>query len=125
MNEDRRKRIEKIIEQLDSLREEEQDAYDNLPESIQDSERGESMTDNVDNLEEAKSTLESILEHQNIVDGKGEVIIMGARIYCYREDCYYNKPDREGNGECHKNSISVNGNLTCMGFLKGEEKSIT
>lgn len=42
-------------------------AYENLPESLQSSERGDSMQENIDNLDEAiqglddvKSTLENI-----------------------------------------------------------------
>lgn len=48
MNATRRKELNKLIEQLEdiksqieNLQQEEQDAYDNLPESLQDSERGE------------------------------------------------------------------------------------
>ena len=50
MNKDRRNRIEKCISQLEDIkteleciRDEEQEAYDNLPEGIQMSERGDTM----------------------------------------------------------------------------------
>ena len=67
MNNSRRKRIDALIERIDDLmsdldliREEEQDAYDNMPESFQDSERGEAMYNAIDNLETAASYLEDI-----------------------------------------------------------------
>lgn len=70
MNKQRRKQIEQVIlklddlkEELDGIREEEQDAYDNLPEGIQDSERGESMYENIDTLETAYNDLESIIDN--------------------------------------------------------------
>ena len=43
---------------LDEVRDEEQEAFDNLPESFQYSERGEQMKQYIDSLEEAYSTLE-------------------------------------------------------------------
>ena len=77
MNNSRRKRIDALIERIDDLmsdldliREEEQEAYDNLPESIQDSERGETMYNAIDNLESAASYLEDIEDCLN--DAKGE-----------------------------------------------------
>lgn len=60
MNKARRKRISKILEQLEGLSmeieevmNEEQEAYDNLPESIQDSERGENMEEYISSLDDA------------------------------------------------------------------------
>ena len=51
MNKTRRRSIQQIIdhltelkEHIDLLRDEEQEAYDNLPESLQESERGEAMS---------------------------------------------------------------------------------
>ena len=46
------------IDQLSEIRDEEQEAYDNLPESLQDSERGENMQDCIDSLESFMSDLE-------------------------------------------------------------------
>ena len=70
MNKQRRKAIEKVVstlenmlEELDGIREEEQDAYDNLPESIQDSERGETMYENIDTLDTSYADLESIIDN--------------------------------------------------------------
>ena len=72
MNQDRRKRLEKIqgliddaIAQLEEIREEEQEAFDNMPESIQDGERGETMQEHISNMEDVESSLDdarSVLE---------------------------------------------------------------
>lgn len=60
MNKERRKIIKGIIESLEvaksdleQMREEEQMAFDSMPESLQASERGEAMEDAVYNLEDA------------------------------------------------------------------------
>lgn len=60
MNKDRRKAIgdiyDKLIDiqsDLEYIRDEEQEAFDNLPESIQYSERGERMEEYISSLEEA------------------------------------------------------------------------
>ena len=72
MNKERRKRLaaavsklEEVKESMEALCEEEQDAYDNLPESLQDSERGEQMSDCIDALGEAVSDLEGIIDTLN------------------------------------------------------------
>lgn len=46
------------IDQLSEIRDEEQEAYDNLPEALQDSARGENMQDYIDALEEFMSDLD-------------------------------------------------------------------
>ena len=68
MNDNRKKEINRVIEQLDELRseieriaEEEGDDYDNLPEAIQYSERGERMTEVVRALEDQAFALEDII----------------------------------------------------------------
>ena len=77
MNKDRRARIsalqaqlQDIMSALDEIRNEEQEAYDNLPESFQYGERGDAMTDAIDNLDEAASTLEDVDSYLD--DAKGE-----------------------------------------------------
>jgi hypothetical protein len=67
MNNERRKAIAAIAEQLTELREaielirdDEQEAYDNLPESLQYSERGERMQTAIDALINAASELENV-----------------------------------------------------------------
>ena len=91
MNAARRKAIKTIALQLDQLKEEietcmaevegvkdeEQDAFDNLPESLQETERGEVMSIAIDNLDIASSDLESILSSlddviSNLSDASGD-----------------------------------------------------
>lgn len=75
MNDERRKRLDEIkerissimneltgdiTEQLQSIRDEEQEYYDNMPESIQNGERGERTQQVIDSLDEAISDLESL-----------------------------------------------------------------
>lgn len=69
MNAIRRKELMRAIELLDeakgileSVKDEEQEAFDNLPESFQASERGETMEDNIYNLDEAYSSIEDIVD---------------------------------------------------------------
>lgn len=68
MNKDRRKALQGIIDQLtelkeavESLQEEEQEAFDNLPEGIQFSERGESMEEAISNLEDAVNSIDEAI----------------------------------------------------------------
>lgn len=65
MNKYRREQIRKalqLVEEAYSLlsvaKDEEEMAYENLPESLQSSERGEAMQENVDNLDTAVTALE-------------------------------------------------------------------
>lgn len=60
MNKQRRKQIEGMIDKLDNIKEhisdildDEQNAFDNMPESIQYSERGYNMKEAIDNLDDA------------------------------------------------------------------------
>lgn len=62
-------KLDELKSEIESIMEEEQEAYDNLPESIQDGERGEKMQEAIDNLsnsmdsiDEAISYLESAIE---------------------------------------------------------------
>lgn len=70
MNKTRRKWLEKTIAtledqklELESICEEEQEAYDNMPESLQESEKGQTMYENIDTLESASSDLENIISN--------------------------------------------------------------
>lgn len=70
MNKERRKRIAEAVELLqrvlailDEVGSEERDAFDNLPEGIQNSERGEAMGEAADTLEEAASSAEEIVSN--------------------------------------------------------------
>lgn len=70
MNNDRRARIRKLIEQLEGInteleeiQAEEQDAFDNMPEGFQDSERGQSMQESISNMESA--SLDDVIGYLN------------------------------------------------------------
>lgn len=76
MNKNRRKQLEKIVEALEALRDdlemlkdEEQDCFDNLPESLQESEKGEIMQEYADDLEAAYDDLDNVIcSIQDIID---------------------------------------------------------
>ena len=77
MNRTRREKIDSLIEQLDvlksdieSLTDDEQTAYDNLPENIQTGNRGELMMSAIDNLESAVSSVEEAVDYLN--EARGE-----------------------------------------------------
>ena len=68
MNKARRKAIEytisimqKVSVDLDTIRDEEQEAFDNLPDSLQYSERGEQMEEYIDTLGDAVSDIDDII----------------------------------------------------------------
>lgn len=72
MNKQRRNRIEEVIGTLDGIYEvlndlecEEQQALDNMPESFQESERGERMQEIIDYLSDAASSIEEAEESLN------------------------------------------------------------
>jgi len=74
MNKVRRKEIARAIELMDQAREileavrdEEQEAFDNMPESIQCSERGETMEEYIYTIENALENLDTD-DLQEIVD---------------------------------------------------------
>lgn len=67
MNKVRRKRLAKAIDLinqakgiLEEVKDEEQEAYDNLPESFQYGERGEQMQEYLDSMDEAYENLEEV-----------------------------------------------------------------
>lgn len=69
MNKARRNAIEKVIailtdqkEELEALRDEEQEAYDNLPEGIQYSERGEAMEENINDMDTSVDELDYMID---------------------------------------------------------------
>ena len=68
MNKTRRKRLEKVLNalqdamsELEYIKDEEQEAYDNLPESLQESEKGETMQEYVDDIDSVISDLDSVI----------------------------------------------------------------
>jgi len=72
MNKARRKELSEAAEMLrnaysiiESCKDDEEDAYDNLPESFQDGERGEEMQEYIDAMDEA---MEQIDEAANAIE---------------------------------------------------------
>lgn len=70
MNKDRRQQLEKLIGELDdiknqveALRDEEQDYYDNMPESLQGGEKGDIATEAISQLDEAISNIEYAIDN--------------------------------------------------------------
>lgn len=77
MNKDRRKRLTEITEQLESLkgqleglRDEEQDAFDAMPESLQGGERGQAMESAISSMEDAVDAFDEVVTNiQQAIDG--------------------------------------------------------
>lgn len=85
MNKSRRKRIASVIGTLENITGydlvepakseiedilwEEQDAYDNMPENLQYSMRGEESSDAIDSLQEAVDALDEAIDILNEIDG--------------------------------------------------------
>lgn len=74
MNKLRRKQLEEALgkaeelkETLESLRDEEQEAHDNLPETIQAGERGDTMQENINNLDYAVDNVGDAIDNINEV----------------------------------------------------------
>ena len=72
MNAKTRKEIEKLTESLDEIKcaveniqSDEEEKFDNLPEGIQDSERGEEFQAAIENLESAASSIEEAIDYLN------------------------------------------------------------
>lgn len=72
MNKERRKMLAEAFEKigeakeiLENVKDEEQEAYDNLPENFQNGERGEEMQGYIDMLEEAYGYLD---DAESVVD---------------------------------------------------------
>lgn len=72
MNANRRKAIQTCIDQLEALQNEienhmsdEQEYYDNMPESFQNGEKGETAQNAIDNLESTIDSIRESLEHLN------------------------------------------------------------
>lgn len=72
MDDRRRKRLNTVIaslgtslSELQSLQAEEQQAFDNMPESLQNGENAERIQENADNLDSAASDLELVIDTLN------------------------------------------------------------
>lgn len=75
MNTQRRKRRDEAIEKLnealaiiEEIKDEEDTAYENMPESLQESERGEHLQENVDALESIYDEIETQVSELEEVD---------------------------------------------------------
>lgn len=69
MNKPRRKELEKAMDLLrqafeiiETVRDEEQEAFDNLPEGLQESERGEMMEESIYDMESAMDEIDSQID---------------------------------------------------------------
>lgn len=69
MNNKRRKEISKVVDTLTEisqtlsiLAEEENEAFDNLPESLQESSRGDDMQEWIDRLEGAQEAIDEVID---------------------------------------------------------------
>lgn len=62
MNKERRKKVERLFFELEELIEQEQEAFDNLPESIQSSQKGETFEENICAMETARDELAPVIE---------------------------------------------------------------
>ena len=70
MNKERRKSIERIVDKLNEIqadlawvRNDEEEAYDNLPEGIQSNERGDSMQEAIDAMDDADGSLQEAIDY--------------------------------------------------------------
>ena len=76
MNAERRKELSRIIEKLEAqldaietVKDEEEECYDNLPEQLQDTERGEAMQENYEDLDSIYDDLQDIIDRiQDVID---------------------------------------------------------
>lgn len=72
MNKARREEISQVIADLEKIRErieeiagDEQSYYDNMPENLQSSSKGDAAEEAVSNLEEAATTVEDVISYLN------------------------------------------------------------
>ena len=69
MNKQQRKKLSDMLDEiagyvstLEEMAEEEQEKYDNLPEGLQDSERGQAIQEAADNLQQAADDLQDWID---------------------------------------------------------------
>lgn len=62
MNDRRKKELYDIIDKLESLINNEQESFDNMPENLQFSEKGEKLEENIDSLTEARDIITTVAE---------------------------------------------------------------
>lgn len=64
--------LNKAIEIIEAVKEDEQDSLDNMPENLQDSARASQMEDCIDQLDEALEYISSALECTDAAQNGGE-----------------------------------------------------
>jgi uncharacterized coiled-coil DUF342 family protein len=76
MNKQRRKALESIQKELsdlkdryDSIRDEEQEYYDNMPENLQGGDKGTEVEEGIEKMDEVSSSLDSALNELSEVTG--------------------------------------------------------
>lgn len=69
---DLRDKIDELKGQFEELRDEEEECYDNLPESLQDSERGERMQECIDYIDDLLNEFDSAVASMEYVCEKGD-----------------------------------------------------
>jgi len=74
MNNQRRKQLAEVIRSiedarnlLETIKDEEQEAYDNMPESLQEGEKGSAMSEKIDSMESVFDDLERAVDSLNEV----------------------------------------------------------
>ena len=60
---DAKTKLEEVKDDIDNLRDEEECAFDSLPEGIQESERGDAMQEAIENLSNACDTVEELIDN--------------------------------------------------------------
>lgn len=69
---DLRDKLDELKGQFEELRDEEEECYDNLPESLQDSERGERMQECIDFIDDLLNELDSAVGSMEYVCETGD-----------------------------------------------------
>jgi len=62
MNQEQRKKLQEALDILTEIQEQEQEKYDNSPESLQDTDRVNKYQDDADSLQEAIDTIQGVLD---------------------------------------------------------------
>jgi len=62
MNQEQRKKLQEALDILTEIQEQEQEKYDNSPESLQDTDRVNKYQDDADTLQEAIDTIQGVLD---------------------------------------------------------------
>ena len=82
MNKERRRKLNNIVAKLEDIRSELEDvkcdeemAYDNMPENLQYSLRGEEMEEAIDTMDESLGEIDEALEHLNEAIGDLEDLV--------------------------------------------------